>query len=259
MAPVLSEFEISHGLTASLVAAAISTLGLITMAAIGDWGRRNSAYFSAFAVGMLMVAVLFHLIPEAIAQSPGSWRWVLAGFFGLTLVAVVLTALSRPRSDGPDLALGYASIIAVGSHSFMDGFIYELTFRKYGVFDDSLFTGIVTTAGLMLHEYPEGVIAYFLLREAGMNAWRAGVWAFIVASLTTIAGAVGGKFLFDQVPVLEPSMMLALTAGGLIYLVLFHLGPHACLTPHRRGYVVAAAGVVLGLSAIIVHDIAVGH
>lgn len=250
---LFGDFGLDGGLVASFIAAGISTLGLISMAAVGDWGRRNSPYFSAFAVGLLTVAVLFHLIPEAIGEAADSWKWVLGGFAALTLLAVILSNFAKRGGDGDTIALGYASTIAVGSHSFMDGFVYEATFRDFGLFHDNVFTGAITTAGLMLHEYPEGVIAFFLLREAGLTELRAGILAFIVASLTTVAGAIGGGVVFDFFPFLTPSIVLGLTAGGLIYLLVFHLGPHARLTPRRRGYAVAGIGVVIGLAAIILH------
>ena len=59
--------SVLSGMVASLVAACISTVGLVSMAFLGDWGRRNSAYFSAFAVGVLSVAVIFHLLPESLS------------------------------------------------------------------------------------------------------------------------------------------------------------------------------------------------
>lgn len=250
---MFGDFKVDGGLIAAFIAAGISTLGLISMAAIGDWGRRNSPYFSAFAVGLLTVAVLFHLIPEAVSENPDAWKWVLGGFTLLTLLAVLLSNFAKRGAEGADVALGYASTIAVGSHSFMDGFVYEATFRDFGIFHDNIFTGAVTTTGLMLHEYPEGVIAFYLLREAGLEKFRAGMLAFFVASVTTIAGAIGGDIVFDFLPWLQPSVILALTAGGLIYLLVFHLGPHARLTPKRRGYAVASLGVIISLAAILVH------
>jgi hypothetical protein len=39
--------------------------------------------------------------------------------------------------------------------------------------------------------------------------------------------------------------------------MIFHLGPHASLTPNRRGYLWASAGVVVGIAALVFRHI--GH
>ncbi|NWG92458.1 MAG: hypothetical protein HXY21_08115 [Parvularculaceae bacterium] len=241
-------FEIAGippGVLASIAAALVSTVGLLSMAALGDWGKRNAAYFSAFAIGVLLVAVLFHLTPESLSYSRDAWRWMLGGFLGMLILGFGLRLLSQNSRNGHGIAIGYASVIALGFHSFVDGLIYEATYTA------EAFTGSLATAGLLLHEFPEGVIAYFLARDAGLDRVRSIAWAFIAASLTTVAGAVVATgFVGDEnsVPI---GQMLGLAAGGLAYIMAFHLGPHASLTPNKRGYSVAAVGVVVAITAVV--------
>lgn len=233
------------GVMASLVAASVSTVGLLSMASLGDWGKKNSAYFSAFAIGVLLVAVLFHLTPEALSYTGQAWRWIVGGFIGMSVLGFSLRLLSQNSRSGLGLAIGYASVIALGFHSFVDGLIYEVTYSA------EFFTGSLATAGLLLHEFPEGVIAYFLARDAGLDRIRSVVWAFISASLTTVAGAVVASGFVsdgDRLPIGE---LLGLAAGGLVYILVFHLGPHASLTPKKRGYVIASSGVVIALAAVV--------
>ena len=240
---------IAPGVLASFVAALVSTAGLLSMAALGDWGKRNSAYFSAFAIGVLLVAVLFHLTPESLSYSPKAWRAIVGGFLGMFIFGYGLRLLSQNNKNGHGIAIGYASIVALGFHSFVDGLIYEATYHA------EVFTGSLATSGLLLHEFPEGVIAYFLARDAGLDRIRSTVWAFISASLTTVAGAVIASAFIENVNALPLGPLLGLTAGGLIYIIVFHLGPHASLTPHRRGYLLASIGVVVALSALILSHI----
>ena len=246
---MFGEPGISSGLLASTFAALVSTVGLLTMAAAGDWGRRNSAYFSAFAIGVLLIAVFFHLAPEAISQSSNAWVWIIVGLGVMSVIGISLRTYANRRVEGQDLAFGYASMIAIGSHSFMDGVLYQTAFH------DDLFTGGLATFALLLHEFPEGVIAYFLLREAGMKTVTACILAFFTASMTTPLGAISGAYVIESVPGLKVSTLLGLTAGGLIYLMAFHLGPHAALTPNRRGYLYTGFGVIVGLAAVIFHDV----
>jgi len=237
--------DIAPGVLASFAAAVVSTLGLLSMAALGDWGKRNSAYFSAFAIGVMLVAVLFHLTPEALSYSRTAWRSVVGGFAGLLALGYGLRLLSQNSQRGHGIAIGYASIAALGFHSFVDGLFYEATYHA------EFFTGSIATAGLLLHEFPEGVIAYFLARDAGLDKVRSTVWAFISASLTTIAGAVIASSFIENVDSLPLGSLLGLTAGGLLYIMVFHLGPHASLTPKKRGYLVASLGVIVALAALI--------
>jgi zinc transporter ZupT len=241
---VFGDNEFDRGLIASIIAAGMSTLGLLSMLAVGDWGRRNSAYFSAFAVGLLIVAVFFHLMPEALTVDKEAWRWFAAGFFAVAAIGLLIFLFSGARFRGRDIALGYASIIVLGAHSFIDGFFYEATY-----FND-FFTGSLSTASLLLHEFPEGVIAFTLLRQAGLTPVASGIWAFIAASATTVIGTLASALYLARYGLSEP-IMLALTAGGLLYLVVFHLAPHAYLTPDRRGYLWAGVGASIGLIAVI--------
>jgi zinc transporter ZupT len=215
------------------------------MALLGDWGKRNSSYFSAFAMGVLLVAVILHLVPEALAGSIANWRSIGSGLVGMAAIGLILRFISTAQRDPHGLAIGYASIAALGFHSFVDGLIYEATYLN------ELFTGGLATAGLLLHEFPEGVIAYFLARDAGLNSAQSVVWAFIAASLTTVAGAVVASAFAGDMHHADLGPLLGLTAGTLIYIMIFHLGPHASLTPHKRGYMVASLGVVVAVFAIL--------
>lgn len=250
---MIGDGELYSGIMAATIAAGMSTIGLLSMAVLGDWGRRNSPYFSAFAVGFLLVAVFFHLVPEAMEESDHALRWMGGGFFAMGAIGLALRASTKRSEAGKDLAFGFASILALGTHSLIDGVIYESTFQE------TVFTGGIATFGLLLHEFPEGVIAFFLLREAGMDRYAAGFWAFVAASLTTIIGAIVATFYYQNVADIPIGVLLGLTAGGLLYILVFHLGPHARFTPKRRGYYVAALGVAIALAAIILRSAAGLH
>lgn len=234
---------------AALIAAGVSTLGLISIMFFGDWGRRHSPYFSAFAVGFLLVAVFFHLIPEALSYSVDAWNWIGIGLGSMTFFGVILRLTSKRRPEGGDLTFGYASVFVLGVHSVLDGVIYVTTFQE------EAFTGGLATFGLLLHEYPEGIIAYFLLREAGVDNLSSGFLAFLTASVTTIVGAVATESFIQNAESIPFPALLGLTAGGLIYIIFLHLAPHAGLTPHRRGYLMAGIGAAIALAAVIFREL----
>lgn len=247
------EPELFHGLNASLAAAGVSAVGIAAMAFFKDWAGRNSVFFSAFAVGLLAVAILFHLTPEALEASPLALGWIAAGFAAMTLAGVGVQAAVGGKPEGAALAFGYASIVGLASHSFFDGAIYAASFH------DDAFTGWIATGGLIFHEFPEGVIAFSLLAGAGLSRLSAAALALAAAGLTTVAGAIGANLLLSLHDELPVSAMLGAAAGALIYVVIVHLGPHAAKAPNNRGYELAMLGVIVGTAALVFEHLGGGH
>ena len=247
---VISEID---GLTASLMSAGICTTGILAVATFGAAVERHASYFSAFAVGMLSVAIAFHLIPETLEYSLAAVGWVLAGFAIMVAVGFAVKVLVGQNRHSAALTLGYASIIGLATHSFLDGIIYAAAFH------DDDFTGWIATAGLLLHEFPEGIIAYFLLAQAGLSRVTAFFLAFLAAASTTVIGALAANLLIWLTSAPSMAAMLGGAAGALIYVVLVHLGPHAARAPKKRGYLFAQLGVAVGVAAIIANSFTHAH
>ena len=55
------------------------------------------------------------------------------------------------------------SMIGIGFHSFIDVLVYSITFTV------SFFTGMLAASGMVLHEFPEGIITYLLLLRGGFS------------------------------------------------------------------------------------------
>lgn len=244
--------EIS-GLGAASIAACVSIAGVLTVAAFGAAAERHSGYFSAFAVGLLTVGVAFHLIPETLDASLGAASWIVAGFSIMVLIGIAVQLSVSRSADGAALIFGYASIIGLSAHSFLDGVIYA------AAFGDDAFTGWITTAGLLLHEFPEGIIAYFLLANAGLRRSRAVALAIFAAAITTLLGAVVANIAVSMTEGPPLTAMMGGAAGALIYVLIVHLAPHASRAPRRRGYAYAMLGVAVGVAVLIVNSLGGGH
>ncbi len=247
---VLSEID---GLAASAAAAAVSTVGIAAVALFGAVAERNAGYFSAFAVGLLSVAVALHLIPETLDYSLGAIGWVFGGFAAMVLIGIAVQLSVNRSPEGAALTFGYASIIGLAAHSFLDGVIYAAAFK------DDPFTGWIATGGLLMHEFPEGIIAFFLLAQAGLSRVNAIVLAFLAASFTTLAGTFAANAAIWLTSGPPMAAMLGSAAGALIYVLIVHLGPHASRAPKRRGYLFAQLGVAVGVAAIVLNNIAGAH
>jgi zinc and cadmium transporter len=91
-------------------------------------------------------------------MTPRAPVWLLAGFFGLHLFNRFLTSFVCEKDpDKKDYVIGIVPMIGIGFHSLIDGFIYSIAFTV------SILTGFLATMGMVLHEFPEGIITYLLL------------------------------------------------------------------------------------------------
>ncbi len=194
---------------------------------------------------MLVAASFLHIIPRALAMNPDASAWLLVGFLGLHLFNRFLTAfVCERRPDGRDVAIGMVPMLGIGFHSFIDGFIYSIAFTV------SVLTGYLATVGMVLHEFPEGIITYLLLLRGGIKERRAMWLAFLAAAATTPLGMLASYPLVSRIDPSTLGALLGLSAGALVYVGATHLLPRA-EQEHRKYSLVALAGGVLVAVVIV--------
>lgn len=224
-----------------LIAAAVTTMGLVLVSRRPVWTERHAGLFAAFAAGALASVSLLHLIPEAMALSSRAGLLMLAGLAGGFLLNRGVLALSE-RSGNGVLAAGLTPVLGIAFHSFIDGVAYAVTFSV------SFATGLLATIGLVLHEFPEGVIVYALLRKSGLSNRAAFLWAFLAAAATTPFGALAA---YPFVAVLEGPVLgdvFAVTAGLLLYIGVGHLLPHVERDRVRGGVLALFLGAAVAIA-----------
>ncbi|WP_153111259.1 ZIP family metal transporter [Propionivibrio limicola] len=232
-------------LATSTVAALVTSLGIYTIRRFADWGYRNTTYFMCFAAGVLISASFLHIIPKSLSMNPEAPVWLLAGFLGLHLFNRFLTAFVCERDPkNTEYAIGVVPMLGIGFHSFIDGFIYSIAFTV------SILTGYLATLGMVLHEFPEGIITYLLLVRGGFDERKAMVMAFLAAAATTPLGMLMSYPLISVIDRETLGALLALSAGALIYVGATHLLPRAEREKKELSLVALAGGVLV--SAIIV-------
>jgi zinc and cadmium transporter len=232
-------------LATSSLAAFVTTLGIYTIRRFRDWGQRNTTYFVCFAAGVLIAASFLHIIPKSFAMAPRAPVWLLVGFFGLHLFNRFLTSFVCERDpDKKEYAIGIVPMFGIGFHSLIDGFIYSITFTV------SILTGFLATLGMVLHEFPEGIITYLLLVRGGIAERKACVAAFLAAAATTPAGMLISYPAVNAIDRSTLGALLSLSAGALVYVGATHLLPRA-EQEHKKFSLVALAGGVL-VAVIIV-------
>lgn len=230
----------------TLVAASVTSLGIYTIRRYSDWGQRNTTYFMCFAAGVLIAASFLHVIPKSLAMNPRASIWLLVGFFGLHLFNRFLTAfVCEKDASRKDYALGVVPMLGIGFHSLIDGFIYSIAFTV------SIFTGYLATMGMVLHEFPEGIITYLLLRRGGFGERNAMVLAFLAAAATTPLGMLMSYPLISTIDRGALGILLALSAGALVYVGATHLLPRAEQEQKRFSLVALSGGVLVAVIIVL--------
>ena len=129
--------------------------------------------------------------------------------------------------------------------SFIDGVVYSITFSV------SVFTGAVTAIGMVLHEFPEGIITYVLLLRGGFTAKNASVFAFLAAALTTPVGTLVSFPLISQIDKSLLGALLSVSAGALVYAGATHLLPHAEHEPRKYSLVALLGGIFVAVGIVL--------
>ncbi len=96
-----------------------------------------------------------------------------AGYLLLDLFDRFLTAYVCDKPQTAEYALGLVPLIGIGFHSLLDGVVYSISFSV------SPLTGTLVAVGMVLHEFPEGIVTYTLLLRSGFTPRRSMGLAFM--------------------------------------------------------------------------------
>jgi ZIP family zinc transporter/zinc and cadmium transporter len=229
---------------ASLLAALVTAIGIYVIRRYEAWGRRNSIYFVCFAAGVLISVSFLHIIPKSFEMNVNAPAWLLAGFVLLHLFNRFITAFVCERKPDSTYGIGLIPMLGIGFHSFIDGFIYSITFSV------SVFTGALAATGMVLHEFPEGIITYLLLLRGGFRERTSLILAILAASLTTPLGMLVSWPYISRIDPPLLGSLLALSSGALVYVGATHLLPQA--EREHRKYSLCALGAGILVAVIIV-------
>jgi len=230
----------------SSLAAIVTSVGIYAIRNFVDWGQRNTTYFMCFAAGVLISASFLHIIPKSLSMNSNASIYLLVGFFGLHLFNRFITAFVCQKDPKKEqYGIGLIPMIGIGFHSFIDGFIYSTAFSV------SIFTGFLATTGMVLHEFPEGIITYLLLIRGGFSEQKAMTIAFFAAALTTPLGTLISYPIISRVDASTLGALLALSAGALIYVGATHLLPKAEQEHKKYSLVALGGGIVVAIIIVV--------
>jgi zinc transporter ZupT len=228
-----------------LIAGAVTTSGIVAIRRFEEWARQNITYFACFAAGVLIAVSFLKIVPTSFAMSPQAPIYLFAGYLFMHVFNRFVTAYVCDKPETAEYGLGLIPLIGIGFHSFLDGVVYSISFSV------SMLTGALAALGMVLHEFPEGIVTYTLLVRSGFSERRSFLLAFLAAGLTTPLGTLASYPFVSRIGPPLLGLLLALSAGALIYVGATHLLPRAEREPRRFSLVALAAGVLVALGIIL--------
>jgi zinc and cadmium transporter len=215
---------------------------------------RVTAVLIPYAIGTLLGAAFFGMIPHALEQADADavLPAVLAGILLFYLIEKL--ALWRHCHNQPcEIHTQAGTLILIGDslHNFVDGVAIAVAFAS------SVPLGIATSVAVIAHEVPQEVGDFAILLESGFSRSRALLFN-LLSSLTALVGAV---LTYDLLPVAQSlaPYLLSVSAASFIYIALADLIPGRRSDSGLRSLLWELPLIALGIATIVAFHLGNGH
>ncbi len=233
---------LAAALLSTLIALCAAYVFLMSDAGIKKW----TPSLLAIACGVLLGDAFLHLLPEAI-ETAGSTETVLTwtligvlGFFSLEqLVKWQHNHIEPGNSHTSTKRLPYMNLAGDALHNATDGILIATSFMA----DTTL--GIATTTAIVLHEIPQEITDIAVLLKGGWSKWQAFIGNLFCAFLTPLTAML--TLLLANYISLDLAILLAITAGGFLYIALANLMPVVLPLKEPRLMIPQAGTMLIGV------------
>jgi len=240
---VSNNFEAA--LLTSAAACLVTMAGIFIIRKYEHWGLSNVAYFMSFAAGVLISVSFIHIIPKSFQMNKDAPPYLLVGFMGLYLFNRFLKTYICHEHSRSAYSVGIIPMVGIGFHSLLDGVIYSVAFNV------SIFTGFLAATGMVLHEFPEGIVTFLLLKRGGFNKERSTWIAAAAAAVSTPFGTLVSYPFISKISDSTLGALLAISAGALVYVGASHLIPAVEKEEKRYTLVSLLSGVVVAVFIVL--------
>lgn len=234
-----------------MIEALIAALCIVALSGVGAlvFGERPLRGIHHFvlpvAVGVFLGVAFFELIPETLNASPEFGPIaLLSGLLGFYLISHFLDTYHHHHGDDHDAcAQNGAKKLLIGDsiHNLADGVVIASAFMISPV------VGMLTTLGIALHEIPQEIAEFGILRAASYSKARALSLNFLSASsvvvgvlLTYMFSSTLGAYIF---------VLTGIAAGNLLYIATADLIPELRHS-HRDHFIPSFIATVLSAAFI---------
>jgi zinc and cadmium transporter len=230
-------------LSGAVLIALLSLIGALFFHEKVDTERLHRFIIPA-AVGIFLGVVFFELIPETLHASE-LWGAVtiLIGFLGFYLLSHILDTYHHHHTDAHDgCGQGGAKKLLIGDavHNLADGVVIATSFMVNPTL------GAIATVGIALHEIPQEIGEYAVLRAACYSQKRA-LFLTILSASTAVLGVLL-TYAFGHVLEAYLFVLLGVAAGNLLYIATSDLIPelrHSHRDHFGKTFLATVSGVIL--------------
>ena len=198
-----------------------------------------------FSIGIFLGLAFFELIPETIETAGKDGGLMIVGGFLFFFLLSHLLKRDHMCEHGKFKENHSNVPLLVGDaiHNAIDGVLLVSAFMI------DVNVGLATAVAIALHEIPQEIAKYNLLRHAGKSHKQAIAFVLLTA-VTIIAGVVIGQFFIDVYNALW--MASAIVAGNLLYIISSDLLPELQEKEHHQHFGTVFISLLAGLWLIYV-------
>lgn len=224
------------------------------------WLKKNLKYLTTLSLGVF-IAITYHLFQEIFHESDFPWFYIL-GWVALGVLVVEILSHLIPEAhhhhhtdhDHPHSKIdARRMLLGDALHNIGDGLLLVPAFLA------DVHLGIFIAFAVFTHELIQEISEFFVLKEAGYTTKEALTRNFIVSSSILIG--VGLSLLASSVEVLKVPL-LCFSAGGFLYIILRDLLPHTFDSINRykksapKHFLVGVLGILimLGVNTALPHE-----
>jgi zinc and cadmium transporter len=110
---------------------------------------------------------------------------------------------------------------------------------------------VLAAIGMILHEFPEGIVTFLLLERGGFSKKTAAIYAFLAAAISTPLGTLISYPFIDDIEEPALGLLLAISAGTLVYVGASHLLPEVEKENKRFSIISLAVGVLVAMFIVL--------
>lgn len=228
-----------------LIGSIVSLIGTMTGAFLGLIVKRPSnkllGTIIGFAGGLMLSVVVFDLIPEALIK----WNFIGTIVFcvlGIVVISIVDNKIAINNMD-KHVKVAFMTAIGLMIHNFPEGIIMGCGFAAGG----SL--GIKMSIIIAIHDIPEGIAVSAPLIASRVKVSKILLYTFITAFPTAIGTCIGAYIANISVNVLGACLSFA--SGIMLYVVCGEMIPESSkLWEGVTSTIGVLSGIMVGLVMI---------
>lgn len=238
--------EFIYALVSVIIVSLISLIGVFTLSIKIKSLKKFLLFLVAFSAGTLLAASFLHMIPESVEElGSESLLYVLVGII-LFLIIESFVHWHHCLKDQCHVytkkSMGMMNLIGDSIHNFSDGVIIAAAYLT------SIPLGIAATIAILFHEIPQELGDFAVLIHSGFSTKKALFYNFLSA-LTAVLGMLIGFFFLQSFSFYLP-YIVAIAAGGFIYIALADLFPEINKNRDLKNLVIQTCSVLIGIILI---------